>query len=44
MKNPETEMAFVTSYEKLIIGNKIHLDIQKTSTNGPVILTTALSN
>ena len=29
MKNPETEMAFVTSYEKVIIGNKIHLDTSK---------------
>ena len=29
MKNPETEMAFVTSYEKLIIENKIHLDTSK---------------
>ena len=41
MKDPEKEMAFITGYEKLIVGNKIRLD---TSKNGLVILTTALSN
>ena len=29
MKNPETEMAFITSYEKLIIGNKTCLDTSR---------------
>ena len=29
MKDPEKEMAFITSYEKLIVGNKIRLDTSR---------------